>query len=548
MNVTDFLSLPIAENFNILAGDSGLNNTITGVNILDNPEAMTWLSPGELIVTSGYFFKQDDQAIERFFKSFHDINISAICIKPQMYLTPIPNELYTYSELYHIPMIEIPYGIAFSKIMITVMNRLSDFSNDTTQLALDINSKFMEYGLKGNTFDELGTQIESLLDNPLIITNSTWHLLTNDVSSPFKPYVTSQKGAHFFDPNSLKQLPFNLEQLKHPVTMRFKDDTESMIFPIFFNDITYGYLIVLQENRRFSQQDYIVLENVTPSIALKIVHQTETKRINNRIERDFYRELLFGNKPLEELRGMKQSFDFKSQYTVFILEVDSINKKETDPVKKKYNEELEVASILNAIDLYKQSFYHPLHFFKHGTYYIGMLGDSTPSEIKQSSAFFSELLDYVQSFLTDGTTLSIFVGTKEPVSDIQKSYDIAKKLMAFKNDSTHSIYQPDDYYFELFIHEQIHSDTANQLINHYLGPLIQADRKKDSQLLDTLDSYLSNNQNLASASRELFIHRNTLLYRIEKIESLLSHSLSDNEYTFYLQFALYLLKKTDIKT
>lgn len=552
MNVSDFLALPIADNFTVLAGEKGLLNNITGVNILDNPEAMTWLSPGELIVTSGYFFKQDDQAIERFFKSFHDVNISALCIKPQMYLTPIPSELYTFSEQYDIPLIEIPYGLAFSKIMITVMNRLSDFSNNKTQLALDINSRFMEYGLKGNTFDEFGKQIERLLENPLIITNANWHLLTEKAPENFVPYIQSNKGALFFNIDTLKQLPYNVELLKHPVLLYFKDDTESMIFPIFFNDITYGYIIVLQTVRRFTQQDYIVLENVTPSIALKIVHQTENKRMTNRVERDFYRELLFGDKPLEELWEMNQSFDFNINYTTFIMEVDTREKTEIDPIKKKYNEELEVATILNAIDLYKRSFYQPLHFFKHGNYYVGLLGDKTieqsPSNKKDDNKlFFQDLLQYMMSFLSEKSRISFFVGTNESIAEIQKSYDVAKQLMAFKIKKDLPIYYPDDYFFELFITKRVDELSAQLFVDHYLGLLIEADKKKDSQLLETLDSYLANNQNIASTSRELFIHRNTLLYRIEKIESLLSHSLSEKDYTLYLQLALYFSRHIRVK-
>jgi purine catabolism regulator len=56
MDITAFLKLPMFEDFKLLAGESGITNQITGVNILDNPKATDWLSPGELIVTSGYFF------------------------------------------------------------------------------------------------------------------------------------------------------------------------------------------------------------------------------------------------------------------------------------------------------------------------------------------------------------------------------------------------------------------------------------------------------------------------------------------------------------
>ncbi|UUV98921.1 helix-turn-helix domain-containing protein [Vagococcus luciliae] len=146
------------------------------------------------------------------------------------------------------------------------------------------------------------------------------------------------------------------------------------------------------------------------------------------------------------------------------------------------------------------------------------------------------------------TSISFFVGTNESISEIQKSYDVAKQLMAFKTKKGQPIYYPDDYFFDLFITKRVDELSAQLFVEHYLGSIIEVDKKRDSQLLETLDSYLANNQNIASTSRELFIHRNTLLYRIEKIDSLfLSHSLSEKDYTLYLQLALYFSRHIRLK-
>lgn len=42
MKVEDFLQLPKFQDFKLLAGNSGVTNQITGVNILDNPNALDW--------------------------------------------------------------------------------------------------------------------------------------------------------------------------------------------------------------------------------------------------------------------------------------------------------------------------------------------------------------------------------------------------------------------------------------------------------------------------------------------------------------------------
>jgi len=58
------------------------------------------------------------------------------------------------------------------------MNLLADSVSETAQMALDINSKFMEYGLQGEGIDYLKQKLESFLGNPLIITNADWSLLS----------------------------------------------------------------------------------------------------------------------------------------------------------------------------------------------------------------------------------------------------------------------------------------------------------------------------------------------------------------------------------
>ena len=33
-----------------------LSNAISGVNIMDNPDTVRWIKPGELVLTTGYVF------------------------------------------------------------------------------------------------------------------------------------------------------------------------------------------------------------------------------------------------------------------------------------------------------------------------------------------------------------------------------------------------------------------------------------------------------------------------------------------------------------
>ena len=57
LTVRKFLELPAFQELKIVSGFQGLDNVISSVNIMDNPDALDWFSPGELLLTSGYFLR-----------------------------------------------------------------------------------------------------------------------------------------------------------------------------------------------------------------------------------------------------------------------------------------------------------------------------------------------------------------------------------------------------------------------------------------------------------------------------------------------------------
>ncbi len=71
-----------------------------------------------------------------------------------------------------------------------------------------------------------------------------------------------------------------------------------------------------------------------------------------------------------------------------------------------------------------------------------------------------------------------------------------------------------------------------------LGPLMEHDRKKRSELLRTLSGFFSANGNLARAAQELDVHRNTLVYRLERIAELTELDLDDADNRLILHLAL----------
>jgi purine catabolism regulator len=66
-----------------------------------------------------------------------------------------------------------------------------------------------------------------------------------------------------------------------------------------------------------------------------------------------------------------------------------------------------------------------------------------------------------------------------------------------------------------------------EFVGEQLGPLLDADQARHTQLVKTLEAYLANGQRKAQTARELHLRRQSLYQRLTRIETLLGTSLDD---------------------
>ena len=78
-----------------------------------------------------------------------------------------------------------------------------------------------------------------------------------------------------------------------------------------------------------------------------------------------------------------------------------------------------------------------------------------------------------------------------------------------------------------------------------LVSLYRYDLKHDTNLCTILKAYLNCDRNAAETARELYMHRNTMLYNISKIEKILGQSLDDNMLRMRLLFGFYVIEYTE---
>ena len=66
--------------------------------------------------------------------------------------------------------------------------------------------------------------------------------------------------------------------------------------------------------------------------------------------------------------------------------------------------------------------------------------------------------------------------------------------------------------------KQVDSDV----LKNYYNEVLSEDAKalfEDDAMVETAEAFFDNDLNISEASREMYMHRNTLMYRLDKIES-----------------------------
>lgn len=143
------------------------------------------------------------------------------------------------------------------------------------------------------------------------------------------------------------------------------------------------------------------------------------------------------------------------------------------------------------------------------------IGNEGPTEI-------NEIADMIVDMLNTEAMLNVRVAygtTVKELKDVSKSYKEAK--MALEVGKIFYAEKRVNSYENLGIGRLIYQLPVNLckiFMNEILGENVP--QALDEEILNNVNKFFENNLNVSETSRQLFIHRNTLVFRIEKLQKL----------------------------
>lgn len=150
-----------------------------------------------------------------------------------------------------------------------------------------------------------------------------------------------------------------------------------------------------------------------------------------------------------------------------------------------------------------------------------------------------ELLTEFQAKLSG---LNLYIGWGKPYNDIleiKKSLSQAEQAMhiaqSLREDHKYKGFDELGFYRVLFNVKD--RRELEDFRSEVLDTLLEYDQKHHADLVHTLTVFLEENESFVRVSKLLFIHRNTIKYRLQKVEELTGRSLTNTNDRMLLYFA-----------
>ncbi|PGT85191.1 helix-turn-helix domain-containing protein [Bacillus sp. AFS040349] len=334
-----------------------------------------------------------------------------------------------------------------------------------------------------------------------------------------------------------KRLRQNLKkQEKFTVVHPERDDCVFSFWVINGGGNLLGYLAVCNTASEMNEFDQLTVEMARNICSIQFIKQKLVLDTKEQVKDSFISKLLVGK--IEDQESIIQyanlfQWDIFKCHRVAVLTI-SLN--EDDLLEQQAKKVL----VWDAIKSHLAKFDSRILTVSHDENYILLI---PVDDDVQSKKYWKNLYDNIDKWSLEvfsGCKILLGIGTSTSnMKDYYVSYQQALLALNVMNirmkHISFSLYEDLGAY--TILHHLDQSNAVNLFIKSQLDPLLTYTENKNIDLYHTLYVFLQNNGNIKSTSDELFIHRSSLLYRLEKIESLLNVDLNDAEIRFNLMMA-----------
>lgn len=514
MNVEQLLQLPELASIRLIGGTISAR-PIEKVTMMDAPDIMPYLQPNELIITTAYHLKQNDDYFVELIEAMALTGCAGIGIKLNRFLHAVPKAVIDAANRTSLPLILLPEALSLGEMSYRITEHILKSETLHLTAAIDVQRHLMTLLLKGHQIPRLVRELESMLSIRL-------HLLT--------PYLKPFTNA-FHDVALTKQLTAQLCALDQTC---FSDYTTRKSYMIFHIPTKYEQpFLLIAENLPLplSNAHQFIFMQALNVLGFAILQHELTTHQQYAVANNALKEAL--DQPISP----KQRTQYEQSWAIPKHFVCLYGKRIREDGLFPSQLPMQLQHLL--IETLKES-HIPMQVFIIDEEIVMLypLKDMAVSYHDFLETLCNELHDDIQRFFKVDYTFGISNQTPN-LHYLKRAYKEAKKASMSQEGGVVTFYKKKTF-FELL--EMIPNEDLRRYANATFKPLQHLSFEEQEVLLNTLEAFLETHCQISDTAKKLFIHRNTVLYRLNKCSTLLQKDLKDPEVTMQLRLALRIRK------
>jgi purine catabolism regulator len=398
---------------------------------------------------------------------------------------------------------------------------------------VSIHAQLSQIEAEGQGLSGLVTTMAKISGRGIIVQDKRLSILAHQPSADLKP---NWKNA--IKPlDTLESLPESLRDRKlaalHAMTVEQKlsDDLTRLVSPIIVGGMTRGYLSLVGRSGELDALDSLVVEQGAVVCGVEMSRTKAVRETEKRLKGDLLNALLQENiSPQDaQLWAQNMGLDLSQAYVAMRftwLGASLPSRRRLETLVNGEVTRLGLSVIVNPMGSEIVCFCQV---------------PRSPHKPETALNLAQAIIDQGHREYPDVLLLCGLGAPSHDISEWRSSFRQAGQALELSRrfHERGPLYFPDLSVYRLLIQLE-HSPELIAFEEEMLGPLLATEGARD--LIHTLDSYFEHNGNLSQAAEALFIHRNTLIYRMERIASITGANLDDPQTRLAMQLALHIYR------
>jgi purine catabolism regulator len=523
----------------LLAGASGLERVVQRLNVMEVPDVLPWVKAHELLLTTGYPVRSTPDGVPALLAALDDRGLAAVGIKLNRYLDTLPDQALAVADDRGLPLIQLPDAVAFDDILNQVLTEVLNRQAALLERSEEVHRALVAVVLDGGGLAELVSEMAAILGAPVLVTTADGRVLAEGGESG---ELAELRTTSCFDPSGR----FLTE--REPRGVHWHDSSGwHAVVPVVAGKFDHGRIASFSRDRPLDERDLHVLERAATVAALAVTKQLAVRAVEGKYRGDFLRDVLSdraGGRDRVVAHCQSLGWDVDRALVVVVAELDpsTVPAQQPGPELRPVQERF-AAAWEGAVRVRDPSA-PVVGFTQEVVALLAVPAGADPDRIVR---------DVVREVSGDGGggRRSFATGVSRVVEDpeqIPEAYEQARRAVHVGRQLHGSGAVAHFDTLGTFRLLSLVRDPAELrgFVSETLGELATQGDPEAADLRRTLQVLLDTNLNVAEAARRLFVHYNTLRYRIGKLERILGPFASDPDLRLDLALALKVLQMRGI--